>query len=117
MVLAKLAEKVLAKLGVLDRSGIDPADQENVLDAYKSVYAVLADDGLVTWALSDSLESTIPDRFVLSLTTLISAEIASFYGVGAPAEGWDRAKLNATNTIRRQLASAQPPETVDAEYY
>lgn len=117
MVLAKLAEKVLAKLGVLDRGTIDPVDLENVTDAYKSVYAVLADDGLVTWALSDSLEADIPDRVILSLTTLIAAEVAGFYGVSAPAEGWDRAKLTATNAIRRQLASGQSPEVVEAEYF
>ena len=117
MVLAKLAEKVLAKVGVLDRSAIDPADLENITDAYKSVYAVLLDDGLVTWALSDSLEADIPDRFILSLTVLLSAAVVDFYGVPAPAEGWDRAKLNATNAIRRQLASGQYTEVVEAEYF
>jgi len=53
MVIGKLAEKVMQKLGVFDRSsGIAAEDLENVADAYKAVYYVLSDDGLVSWAYS-----------------------------------------------------------------
>lgn len=117
MVIAKIAEKALAKVGVLDRSGIDPEDLANVAEAYASVYQVLADDGLVTWAYSASEEADIPDRFALSIIDLIRAEIADMYASPVPSEGWTRYRLEATNRIRRQLASGQPTETVTAEYF
>lgn len=114
MTIEQLAIKVLSKLGVYDRSTLDAADLLNVSDAYQAVYATLLDDGLVTWALADT---DIPVRFSLPLTTLIAAEIADFYHATPPAEGWDRAKLSATNTIRRQLASGQETDVSTAEYY
>ena len=114
MTLEQLAVKVLSKLGVYDRSSLAAEDQVNVTGAYAGVYAQLLDDGLVTWAL-DNLD--IPDRFSLSLTTLIAAEIGDFYNARPPAEGWEKAKQNATNTIRRQLATGQATETVKVEYY
>lgn len=117
MVIGKLAEKVLQKLGVYDRSGIDVADLANVVDAYAAVYAVLLDDGLVTWAYSASDEVDIPDRFRLALITLIAAEIADFYSVSPPAEGWLKTKQLAVIQIRKQMASGQPTETVAAEYF
>jgi hypothetical protein len=117
MVIAKLAEKVLSKVGVYDRNATDPADLQNIVDAYAAVYLVLKDDGLVTWAYSASDEADIPDRFSLSLIDLIKAEVADFYAFTEPAIGWDRFRLNATNKIRRQLANSQPTETVQAEYF
>lgn len=116
MVIAKLAEKVMGKLGKFD-GVLDPADLANVVDAYASLYLVLADDGLVTWAFSASTEADIPDRFALALANLLKAELADVYGGPEPAVGWERYKLNAKNDIRRQLASGQPAETVTAEYY
>jgi hypothetical protein len=116
MVIAKLAEKVMQKVGKFDGE-MDPADLVNVVDAYASLYLVLADDGLVTWAFSASDEADIPDRFALPLADLLKAELADVYSVPEPAIGWDRYKLNAKNGIRRQLASGQPTETVTAEYY
>lgn len=114
MTIEQLAVKVLSKLGVYDRSSLSAEDLLNVADAYEGVYATLLDDGLVTWALADE---DIPVRFSLPLTVLISAEIADFYHVPPPQEGWKNAKLLATNTIRRQLASGQPTETVEAEFF
>lgn len=116
MVIAKLAEKVLAKVGKYDGE-LDAADLQNIVDAYASVYLVLADDGLVTWTYSASDESDIPDRFALSLIDLALAEVAAFYAFPEPSIGWERFKLNATNKIRRQLASGQPTDTVKAEYF
>lgn len=116
MVIAKLAEKVLFKLGRFDQE-LDEADRQRVVDAYRAVYLGLLDDGLVTWAYSDSDEADIPDRFSLPLTDLIKAELADGYGLPEPVTGWDRFKLTATNRIRRQLASAQPTEPVPAEYF
>lgn len=113
MTINELAVKVLSKLRVYDRNTPDSADLQNVSDAYESVYQVLSDDGLVTWVYGED----IPSRFTLSLTTLISAEIADFYHVPAPAEGWEKAKQLATIAIRRQLASSQPTETVETEYF
>lgn len=118
MVIGKLAEKVMQKLGIFDRNnGVAAEDLENVADAYKAVYYVLSDDGLVSWAYSASDEADIPDRFSLSLINLIAAEIADFYSVSPPAEGWLATKEMATRQIRKQLASGQPTETVTAEYY
>lgn len=115
MTIEQLAAKVLAKLGVYQAGNpVEPEDLQNVTDAYTGVYYILNDDGLVTWALTSE---DIPDRFQLPLTTLISAEIADFYDSKPPAEGWEKAKLNATKTIRRQLASGQETDVVTAEYY
>lgn len=115
MTIEQLAAKVLSKLGV-HQSGnpIEAADLLNVSDAYTGVYHTLSDDALVTWALTDT---DIPGRFQLPLTTLIAAEIADFYHVPAPMEGWQRTRLLAINTIRRQLASGQDAEHVTAEYF
>lgn len=117
MVIGKLAEKVISKLGIYDGTSLEPGDLANVADAYAGVYQTLADDGLVTWVYSASDDADIPDRFSLPLIDLIRAEIADFYTVPAPPEGWEKIKLAATNRIRRQLASAQPTETVEAEYF
>jgi hypothetical protein len=59
----------------------------------------------------------IPIRFSLPLIDLIYAEIAHFYNLPSPPEGWGKVKQSATNTIRRQLASGQPTEVVAAEYF
>lgn len=116
MVIGKLAEKVLQKLGIFDRSGTDPADLQNVADAYALVYLELADDGLVTWAYSADDTADIPDRLALSLAAIIAAEIAG-PSIPPPPEGWAKTKENAIKQIRRQLASGQPTETVIAEYF
>lgn len=109
----KLAKMTLSKLGVWQRDELDPEDLENVSDAYACVYERLKDDALVTWATADD----IPNRFSLPIATLVAAEIASYYNVSPPAEGWEKTKLLATNTIRRQLATGQDPEPVEAEYF
>lgn len=114
MTIEQLAVKVLSKLGSYSRETLDPVDLENVTDAYNSVYSILADDGLVTWAQSDT--ENIPDRFLSSLKMLITAELADDYQFPEPAVGWMKAKQQAVNVIRRQLASGQPTEPVCAEY-
>lgn len=115
MTIEELAIKVLSKLGNYNQgNSVSPEDQQNVSDAYSAVYAVLLDDGLVTWALADI---DIPIRFLSSLKILIAAELCDEYQFPEPAIGWLRAKQNAVNVIRRQLASGQPTETVKAVYY
>jgi hypothetical protein len=105
----------MSKLGVYDRGGsLAPEDLQNVADAYEGIYNQLFDEGIVTWALADT---DIPNRFQLSLTSLITAEIAAFYHVTPPPEGWTKYKMVALATIRRQLATSQDPEPVTAEYY
>lgn len=106
----QFAIKVLSKLGIYDRSTLDAADLENITDAYNAVYLVLADDGLVSWAITDD----VPDRFSLSLITLVAAEVASFYNIQSPDP---RTSLAAVNMIRRQMASGQNTEPVTAEYF
>ena len=115
MTIEQLAIKVLSKLGVWQRSTLQPEDLENVTDAYKGVWYTLNDDGLVTWALMTGDEVTdIPDRFQLPMTSLIAAEIGPFYN---SPETDPRLKQILTNAIRRQLAPEQPTDTVIAEYY
>ena len=113
MTIEQLAVKVLSRLRVYDPP-LGAQGLLNVSDAYNGVWHALNDDGLTTWAITDT---DIPDRFQLPLTALIAAAIADFYNVAPPAEGWERTKLIATNTIRRQLATGQDPEPVSAEYY
>lgn len=110
MTIEQFAVKVLSKLGIYGRSALEPEDLENVTDAYNAVYLVLADDGLVSWSATDD----IPDRFSLSLITLVAAEIASFYNIPSPDP---RIPMMATNAIRRQMASGQDTEPVTAEYF
>jgi hypothetical protein len=114
MTIEQMAIKVLSKLGNWDKSQpVSAEDLEAVNDAYLSVYAILFDDGLVTWANTED----IPDRFLSPLKLLITAELADDYQFPEPAAGWPRTKLEATNIIRRQLASGQPTEPVKAVYY
>ena len=110
MTIEQFAIKVLSRIGVYSRSTLDAADLENVNDAYQAVYYTLADDGLVTWAITDD----IPIRFTLPLTLLVAAEIGPFYNI---PEIDPRLKQLAVNSIRRQLASGQDPEPVTAEYF
>jgi hypothetical protein len=114
MTIEQLAIKVLSKIGKYEQGSLAAADFQNVQDAYASLYLTLADDGLVTWAFADT---DIPNRFILPLTTLLAAEIADFYHSPAPAEGWYKTKIIATNQIRHQLSSGQDPEPVTAEYF
>lgn len=115
MTIEQLAAKVLSKLGVYQAGNpVSPEDLQNVSDAYTGVYHTLSDDALVTWALADT---DIPDRFQLPLTNLVAAEIADFYHIASPPEGWQRVKLFATNAIRKQLATGQDTVPVVAEYF
>ena len=110
MTIEQFAVKVLSKLGVYDRSSLDPADLENVNDAYQGVYLTLADDGLVTWAITDD----IPVRVSLPLINLVASEIAPFYHM--PMMDMKERQMQI-NIIRRQLASGQDTEPVTAEYF
>ena len=111
MTIEQLAVKVMSKLGVYDGSPLQAKDLQNATDAYQGVWYILNDDGLVTWALT---AEDIPDRFQIPLTTLVASVIAPFYNL---PEFDPRITQSAVNTIRRQLASGQPTETVEGEYY
>lgn len=113
MTIEQLAIKVLSKMGVGNRGTPEPEDLENVSDAYLAVYYTLLDDALVTWAETDE----IPIRLSLPVISLVMAELADVYQFPEPPIGWLQYKRNATNQIRRQLASGQPTETVSAEYF
>lgn len=106
----QFAIKVLSMLGVYNRSTLDAADLENVNDAYEGIYYTLADDGLVTWAITDD----VPIKYSLPLIELVSNEIAPFYLSPKKDDDWKQRKINQ---IRHQLASGQDPEPVTAEYF
>jgi hypothetical protein len=111
MTIEQLAVKVMSKLGIYDGSPLEPKDLQNATDAYNGVWYALNDDGLVTWDIS---AEDIPDRFQLPLTSLIAAELAPFYYQNdVPPQ----VKQAYVNMIRRQLASGQDVETVQAEYF
>lgn len=114
----QFAIKVLSTLSSYDRSGMDPQDQQNVLDAYDCIYQELKDEGLVTWAQGEG--ELIPVRF---LNSLVSLTAASNMLLGAyPQQGNSEQRLIvasqvADRRIRRQLASAQSTETTVTEYF
>lgn len=110
MTIEQFATKVLSKLGVYSRSTLDAADLENVTDAYNAIYLTLADDGLISWAITDD----IPNRFSLPLISLVANEIAPFYNM---PEQPPQMRQIWINTIRRQMASGQNNTPVEAVYF
>lgn len=120
MTRSELAKKVMLKLGLHDKgNSLDPEDQENILDAYDSIYQELKDDGLVTWAQPTATDSeNIPERFMLSLSTMTAAAVADYYKL--PESTISRLVIlseKAKHTIRRQLANEQVIKPVEAEYF
>lgn len=120
MTRSQLAMKVMLKLGLHDKgNSLDPEDQENVLDAYDAIYQELKDDGLVTWAQPTVADDEdIPERFMLSLSTMTAAAVADYFKI--PEATVSRLLVLAEKSkhmIRRQLANDQVIEPVEAEYY
>lgn len=114
----RFAQLVLSALGVYDRSGMDPEDYQNVYDAYDALYQELKDDGLVTWV--QSADELVPTRFYNSLVSIVAASdmlLGAYPQDVASTQRLVGKSVAAMNKIRRQLASAQPVEIVEAEYF
>lgn len=115
----QFAVKVLSVLGVYDKDAVDPEDQQNALDAYDAIYQELKDDGLVTWTQGGEGE-VVPIRFLnslISLTVATESLLGSYPQDGAATQRIMLGAIAANKRIRRQLASAQPTETVTVEYF
>ena len=109
------ARRVLLKIGACDQfASPELPDLQNVQDAYDSIYAILLDDGLVTWAADDD----IPARFTLPLIDLVATQIKPIYG--KPLTITDMLPIleqPAVKTLRRQMARPYVPETIEGEYF
>lgn len=110
----QLAIKVLSKLGNFDRSAVDPADQKNVTDTYNSIYEILKDDGLVTWAST----ADIPDKHALPIVALVASRLREDYQVAPLAiDLLPIYKHPEYATLRRQLATPYVAAETEATYY
>jgi hypothetical protein len=58
-----------------DKSGTDPEDLENAIEAYEGVFHILNDKDLVSW----DIEQDIPDRFKLAMTALTARQLLPMY--------------------------------------
>jgi len=119
MTRSQFAQKVMARLGIWDKGSLGPDDQTTILDAYDSIYLILKDDGLVTWAQPATIEDEdIPERFQLNLSAIVAAEIAGDFNLDEKTIGrlFAQAVLAKKRHVR-QLQSGQDTDPTEAEYF
>jgi hypothetical protein len=97
-----------------DKSGVDPEDLENAIEAYEGVHHILNDKDLVSW----DIEQDIPDSFKLAMTALTAKQLLPLYPIGATET---QVVMNSAEAgyllLCGQMAEGQEVETVKAEYY
>lgn len=116
---AELAVKVLSTLGVYDRSGMDPADITNVLDAYDAVYQELAAENLATWG-QDGEDEIIPFAAMNSIVAIVAATdvlLGSYPQSGGDMQRIKMAADAGNRMIRKQVRGLQTEETTTTEYF
>lgn len=116
---ADLAVKVLSALGEYDRSGMDPEDIKNVLDAYDAAYQELKAENLTTWEQDDENE-VIPFAVMNSIVAIVAATDVLLGSYPQDTDDMQRIKLAAVvgnKTIRKQVRGLQTEETTTTEYF
>ena len=79
---AEIRNRALKRLGVLSRSQTaSAADNAEIDQAYKEVYAILDNKGLAIWG---SNTADVPDRFVDPISALVAASRVEEFSVPVP---------------------------------
>lgn len=109
MNLTNLYHKALEKLQVIAAGeSADPGDTQLIADKYASLYAMLRDRELVSWAVADD----VPDGVVLPLVAMLAFASAGEFGIDPSlyaAEG-------ALDTTPPSLAERQLRQFMSRKY-
>lgn len=120
---AQIKTRALRRLRVLAAGETASTDIDDIIDAaYDATYAMLAEDGTVTWGSTDD----VPDEAEYAFTTLVAAQCADEFGVPEDryrrlqAEAWGpdgAGRKCAMRKLREYSAQQYAPMETEADYY